>query len=183
MANEKPRKRYGVREVVLAVVGIAVLIWIIVANSGGSLIREELIFADAPEIEFELPNGDRTALSRMRGSTLLINFWASWCAPCMEEMPSLKMLQEHYKDRGLVVLAFNISESREQIRGKVSGGDLPENVIFNFNKEFLRPYDINSVPITLLVDPTGVIRQTFQGPRNWLDMNVRREIERYLSPQ
>lgn len=183
MANEKPTELIQKKQILiaLAVLGaIGLVVFVFWAVPGRKMFRAEQLMSAAPEIEFELPNGDRTALSRMQGSTILINFWASWCAPCMEEMPSLRMLQEHYRDRGLVVLAFNISESREQIRGTVTGDDLPENLIFNFNKEFLRPYKIDSIPISILIDSLGVIRQTYVGPRNWVDFTIRREIEGYL---
>ena len=179
MANA-PR-RYGLREILIAVVFIGVVISFIVMYSGGSIIKEHRFESRyAPEIEFEMPGGNGTSIHTLRGNVILLNFWASWCAPCIEEMPTLKMLETHLKDRGFVLLAFNISESREQIRGRLGGTDMPENLIFNFDKEFLRPYNLDAIPVSVLIDSAGIIRQVYSGPRNWLDIGIRREIEKLL---
>ena len=182
MANEKAKSRFHTRAVIIALVGITAILAVVMIYSGGSFMRDPRRFSSgqAPEIEFEMPTGEHTSVSKMKGQVLLLNFWASWCASCMEEMPSLRMLEEHYKDRGFVVLAFNISESKEKTRAKLAGGDMPGNLIFNFDKEFLRPYDINAIPISVLINSQGMVQKTFSGPRNWLDIGIRREIENLL---
>lgn len=181
MANEKANRHYGKREILIALVGMAVILAVIIYNQGGTFLQDPREFAGgAPEIEFEMPNGKTTSIHKLKGNTILLNFWAAWCAPCMEEMPSLKMLEEHLKDRGFILLAFNISESKDQLRGKFGGTDMPENLIFNFNKEFLRPYDVSAIPVSVLIDSTGQVKKVYSGPRNWLDMSIRREIEKLL---
>jgi len=161
----------------MAVILVIGLMW-----GGGSLLNESSyrMSGQAPEIEFEMPTGKQTSVQKLKGQTILLNFWASWCGPCMAEMPSLRMLEEHLRDRGFILLAFNISESREQLRGRFAGTDMPDNLIFNFNKEFLRPYGINAIPISVLIDSTGVVHKVYSGPQNWLDIRIRREIENLL---
>ncbi len=179
MANEKAKGRFHTREIFIALMGMALILAVVITYSGGSLIKDPQkgVPGLAPEIEFQMPGGEATSVRKMKGKTILMNFWAAWCASCMEEMPSLKMLEEHFKDKGLVLLAFNISETQDQLRGKFAGGDMPENLIFNFNKEFLRPYDINAIPVSILIDSSGVVRRVYSGPKNWLDIGIRREIE------
>lgn len=181
MANEKPRPK-PTREMVIAIVIVTLVIALIVYFAGDPLVKDTRLAPkdQAPEIEFEMPSGKPESIRRLKGSVILLNFWASWCAPCIEEMPSLKMLENHLKDRGFVLLAFNISESKEQIRGRLGGTEMPDNLIFTFNKEHLRPYDVNAIPVSVLIDSSGIIRQVYAGPRNWLDINIRREIETLL---
>lgn len=180
MANAT--RRYGAREMIFVLVLMGVIIAVMITYSGGGLITDSKFRSlSAPEIEFEMPDGKGTSVHKLKGTVLLLNFWASWCAPCIEEMPSLRMLEQHLKDRGFVLLAFNISESKEQIRGRLGGTEMPDNLIFNFDKEFLRPYEIGAIPVSVLVDSAGIIRQVYSGPRNWLDIQIRREIEKLLN--
>lgn len=179
-ANEKLGQSIGPsKEVVLAVVLITSVIALIIHFAGGPIVKGDRVKVSdqAPEIEFEMPSGKQASVRKLKGNVILLNFWASWCAPCIEEMPSLKMLEHHLKDKGFILLAFNISETKEQIRGRLGGTDMPDNLIFNFNKEYLRPYDVNAIPVSVLIDRAGIIRQTYAGPRNWLDMQTRRQIE------
>src|SRR4051812_8468449 len=132
MANNQPnkeqKKHYGFRELFIAVIAIGLIITIIIKFSGGSLIKhKQHDLSEAPEIEFEMPDGKSTSIQKLRGRVVLLNFWASWCGPCIEEMPSLRMLEQHYKNKGFIVLAFNISESKEQIRGRLGGSEMPDN--------------------------------------------------------
>src|SRR5262245_6300261 len=98
MANDPDKKRrYGLRELFLALFGIGIVLTIILKYSGGSLIKERHSEeGEASEIEFEMPDGKGTSIRKLRGRVVLLNFWASWCGPCLEEMPSLKMLEEHF---------------------------------------------------------------------------------------
>jgi len=134
----------------------------------------------APDIAFELPSGKKTSLSREQGRVILINFWASWCGPCMEEMPSLRMLESHFAQKGFALFAFNIEETKESMRGIIPQLDLPDNLIFNFSKEYLRPYNISAIPQSILIDRNGQVADVFSGPRQWMDVKIIREIEDLL---
>jgi thiol-disulfide isomerase/thioredoxin len=134
----------------------------------------------APEIEFEAENGKNMSVSKQRGTVVLLNFWTSWCQPCMEEMPSLRALENHFEKAGLLVLAFNLEENAENIKGKLKSEEFPRNIIYNFKKEYLRPYRVNSIPLSVLIDKQGVVRNVYQGPRNWVSIESIKEIEELL---
>ena len=182
MANPKGG-HYGTREVFLTVAMLVAVILAFIYFASGSLIQRDkrLEGSPAPEIEFELPSGrQQVRLSKLKGTVVLLNFWASWCTPCIEEMPALKMLEAHFKGKGFILLAFNIEDESENIRGRLGGTNYPDNLIFNFRKEFLRPYDLKAIPISVLIDSGGMVRQVYSGPRNWMDINIIREIDRLL---
>lgn len=143
--------------------------------------HQELIGEAAPEIRFETESGDAKSTKEFEGQALLINFWAVWCQPCLDEMPSLAALENHFASQGLTVLAFDIEGGGEDIRGTLSGIDLPKNLIVNFNKAQLRSYDVHAIPLSILIDRGGLVRNVYTGPRDWMDVDTIREVERVLS--
>jgi thiol-disulfide isomerase/thioredoxin len=182
MAIEKPGKqRYPMTDIFMAIGIIGAMVGAMLFFGRVPALRPaHMIDKRAPDIEFELPSGKKTALSRQKGRVILINFWASWCGPCMEEMPSLRMLENHFSSKGFALFAFNIEETKESVRGVIPSELFPENLIFEFNKSHMRPYDVRSIPLSVLIDRYGLIREVFAGPRNWMDTGIIKEIEALL---
>jgi thiol-disulfide isomerase/thioredoxin len=137
----------------------------------------QLTGQEAPDINFRYSNGEQGSVHEGRGKVLLVNFWASWCEPCMKEMPSLKALENHFAKDGLVVLAFNVGEEEEKVRGHLVGKDLPRNLIFSFNRTQLRRYAVQNLPISVLIGRGGIVRRIYQGARNWAELRHIQEIE------
>lgn len=137
---------------------------------------------EAPEIEFDMPNGKGSSLKDQRGTTLMLNFWATWCEPCMEEMPDLRALENHFRDRGFVLLALNVQDpDSENLRATIAGEKMPQNLIFRFNRNQLRAYPIEGIPLSLIIDKKGVVRRIYHGPRKWVTPEMIREIETILN--
>ncbi len=134
----------------------------------------------APDIVFKDLSGKTASLSQFRGKTVLVNFWASWCGPCMEEMPELKQLEAKYAARNFMIVLINVEEKADRIASLTSSGALPSHVFVEPTPESLAPYDINSIPVSVLIGPTGEIKKGYEGPRNWLDANILTEIESLL---
>jgi thiol-disulfide isomerase/thioredoxin len=179
MAIPSGNKILKKHEVILAVGIILMAFGLILFFAGRWELKQEgFLGKPAPEIEFELEPGVSNSLSKQQGSVVLLNFWASWCAPCIEEMPSLKMLEDHFKSQGFVLLAFNIEgDAHETLDGKLEKSQLPGNLVFNFPKEQLKPYSVDAIPISILINKRGKIHRVYQGPRNWMKLEVLREIE------
>lgn len=135
----------------------------------------------APDIEFKLPNGRSSSLKSLRGTPVLINFWATWCEPCLEEMPSLRELERIYRNRGLHVLAINIEDvAEEDLRGRLEGLKLPENLIFQASKSQLAAYKLEGIPVSILLDKNGAVLKTFEGPRDWDSTEMIHQLEALL---
>ena len=145
--------------------------------------HEELIGQLAPDIAYEIPGKGKSSIEKQKGITVLVNFWASWCTPCMEEMPSLQMLEQHFAKRNFVLLAFNLHESPEEIRGVIQNNKLPKNLIFNFSKAALRPYNVQGIPLSVLINSQGIIQAVYAGPRDWMTIASIKEIESALPPE
>lgn len=120
----------------------------------------------APEFVSETIDGQPIALSDFRGQVVLLNFWATWCGPCREEMPDFESIYRQRRDDGLVVLAVNAFESPDQVASFVDEFDLTFPVILDesgaINSD-LYGSAIAGYPTSLLIDRQGVIVRRFPG--------------------
>ena len=142
--------------------------------------RTKLIGRPAPVLKFELPKGTPVSLENFRGKAILLNFWASWCAPCIEEMPSLRELELLLGPKGFVLLAINTSNEKPGVLKLLPKGGVPENLVFDVSFDNLTAYEIDFIPLSVLIDSAGTIRKIYSGPRNWIRASVVREIEAFL---
>jgi len=116
--------------------------------------------------DFTLPdmNGETVTLSDWRGRVVLLNFWASWCAPCRQEMPLLQATYETYRDAGVMVLAVNLREERRRVAAFVEDLKLDFPVLLDEKADVGTLYRVRGAPTTYFIDRDGVIRQRYVGP-------------------
>jgi len=118
----------------------------------------------APGPDFTLPStGDTTiTLSALRGSPVVLNVWASWCGPCVDELPSLDALHDRLEGVG-VVLALNVDEQRAPAEAllKRSGADLP--VAWDTAHDVVQSWGPRKMPTTYLLDGQGVVVERIEG--------------------
>lgn len=112
----------------------------------------------APDFTAETAAGDRVALSDYAGQPVLLNFWATWCAPCRVEMPALQAASERYADEGVVVLAVNASERRDQVEGFMDELGLTFPAVLDPEGEIVDLYEVRVFPTTIWIDGQGVVR-------------------------
>jgi len=115
---------------------------------------------------FALPDlsGQSVSLSQWRGQIVLVNFWASWCQPCREEMPLLQATYEAYAQDGLVVLGVNMGESAQRVAGFAEDLGLTFPVLVDESTTVGALYRVRGAPTTYFIDREGVIRQRYVGP-------------------
>jgi thiol-disulfide isomerase/thioredoxin len=110
--------------------------------------------------------GSEWRLPAMRGRAVLLNFWASWCEPCKEEMPSLQALADRHADR-LVVLTINLKESPEAIARFVRSSGLRLPVVRDADGSLARAWGVRIYPSTVLIDSKGRVRSVVRGGLDW----------------
>jgi len=117
--------------------------------------------------DFELPDmhGKRWSLRALRGRPVLVSFWASWCQPCVEEMPSLEVLVRRLGDRA-AVLAVSVDDDWDAIRKFFPRGT-PLTVLLDSSREVPARYGTSKFPESFLVDPSGRVRHAFINQRDW----------------
>lgn len=121
----------------------------------------------APDIRLPTLGGPETSLAALRGRPVLVNFWASWCGPCREEMPLIVAAYEAHRRAGLQVLAVNLRDQEEHGRDVerfVAQFQLPFPVLLDQRGRIRRRYQVAGVPTSVFVDAGGAVRVVHPGP-------------------
>ena len=145
-------------------VGIAGLLILMSEPIGPPLSRGD----QAPS--FALPNlasGDRVTLEDLRGRVVLVNFWATWCKPCEEEMPAMQNLHTALGEEGFALIAIAVDRSRDDVVTfqERLGIDFP--ILLDPDQRAAGAYQTTGFPESILVDAEGVIVERYVGPREW----------------
>jgi peroxiredoxin len=112
----------------------------------------------APDFELENINRELVQLSEVAGHPVLINFWATWCAPCRLEMPAIQDRFESYRNEGFEVIAVNFDESSEQVHAFADELGLTFSLLLDPGGKIQRAYKIRGYPTSFFVDSSGIIR-------------------------
>lgn len=116
----------------------------------------------APDFALESLSGNTVHLSELQGHPILLNFWATWCGPCRQEMP---LLAKYYHDRpDLVMLAVNAGEDRDQVKAFTDEFGLMFDVLLDPEGRVQSLYDIRGYPTTFYLDEKGIVRAVVMGP-------------------
>jgi thiol-disulfide isomerase/thioredoxin len=120
-------------------------------------------------VAFELEDLDGTvhSLSDHLGKVVFLNFWATWCGPCRFEMPSMERLHEELNEEGLVILAVDLQESKEQVSRFADELDLTFTILMDKTGTVGAQYGARSIPTTYLIDREGKIFARAIGAREW----------------
>ena len=137
----------------------------------------------APDFSLSDLNDKPYRLSDFRGKVVFLNFWATWCKPCREEMPSMEVLYKNFEKDGLVVLAVSIDRvtTTRDIQPFVKGMNLTFPVLIDSWGQTDKPYKRMGVPETFIIDQQGVIREIVIGPRDWTRLDSLPVITKLLN--
>ncbi len=135
-----------------------------------------VLAATAPDFTLRSAEGRNLRLHEQRGQVVLVNFWASWCGPCRQEMPHLNRLYDKYKSAGFVLLGVNIDEDARLAAGTAQRWGVRFPVLFDAEKTVVRLYDLGSMPATVLIDRDGRVRFLHRGYRDGVEDTYERQI-------
>ena len=123
-------------------------------------------------------NGNEVSLEDHRGKVVLINFWATYCAPCIEEMPTMDDLKQSLSDKPFEILAINMGEDINMIKAfmKRLGFNFAYPLLLDPGNEVAREYKVKALPATLVIDKNGEFVFGGIGARNWNDIEIRNQI-------
>lgn len=135
----------------------------------------------APDFALKTHDGKEVRLSALRGRVVLVNFWATWCPPCLEEEPSLTQLAKAMKDRDFSILAVSVDTDWEVVRSHFPKGS-PMTVLLNSDRSVPASFGTEKFPESFLIDREGNIRYFIVSTReNWHGPEAKACIDALLS--
>lgn len=135
----------------------------------------------APAFELMSPDGSTLALASLRGKVVLVNFWATWCEPCVDEMPSMQQLRTRLRPQGFEILAVNFKEGPQRIDGFMKKLKLDFPVVRDDDGAAASRWNVRVFPSSFILDAQGNIRYTVTGPIDWTSRDVESKIRGLLT--
>ena len=129
--------------------------------------------------DFSVKDSDHTiTLNQYRGQVVVLNFWASWCGPCIEETPSLVRMQDRMRDKGVTVLAVSIDEDDAAYHRFLKSFGVNFVTVRDPDQKVSGMYGTFGWPETYLIDRQGVVRRKFIGPVDWTSPDIVQALTR-----
>lgn len=156
------KTRYWVRRILMLIMVGAVAFAIYKTTGGGEkpAVEEGKV---APDFQLQTLDGETLKLSDLRGKAVLLNFWATWCGPCRDEMPAIQSVYEKHKDKGFVVVGVNIAESQLAVKGFARQLDLSFPIVLDKERQVVDQYQIGPIPSTVFIDQNGEVVRKMDG--------------------
>jgi cytochrome c biogenesis protein CcmG/thiol:disulfide interchange protein DsbE len=152
-------------------------------NLGRNPSQESPVAAGKLAANFTLKDleGNPVSLASLRGKIVFLNIWATWCAPCREEMPSIESLYEAFKgDRDFVVLAVSQDTDGNAVRPFVEQNHLKFKVLLDPRNEVGERYDVSGIPETFIIGRDGRIVAHHVGPYDWANADIREALQELI---
>ena len=140
-----------------------------------------LIGSVAPEFELADQNGETVRLGDFAGNLVFLNFWATWCEPCIVEMPDMMALNQHFEGRPFKMLAVSIDTNWEDVQEFYEEHDLDIPTVLDPGRQVYLRYRALGVPETFFIDGNGHIVQKFISYRRWMTPQFLNEIEELVA--
>jgi len=134
----------------------------------------------APDFTLRSSNGPNLRLSEQRGQVVMVNFWATWCGPCRQEMPHLNRLYDKYRGSGFQMLGVNIDEDPRAATELAAKLGVHFPVLLDTDKKVSRLYDMSAMPATVVIDRDGKVRFVQRGYREGVEQTYEAQIRALL---
>ena len=136
--------------------------------------------ASAPDFTLRGADGRNVRLDELRGQVVLVNFWATWCGPCREEMPRLDTLYQKYRKSGFVLLGVNVDDDPHTALATAAKLGVSFPVLLDTDKKVSKLYDLNTMPSTVVIDRDGKMRFLHRGYRAGTEGDYEQQIRGLL---
>jgi len=155
-----------------------IIIVTILACSLASVVAFAKIKADsAPDFVLKSASGKNVRLSELKGRIVMLNFWATWCGPCAEEIPHLNELHESLDPYDFELLGINLDEDQSKAMHLAKKLDVNFPVLFDADKDVSKSFDIKAMPTTIIIDRAGKIRHVNRGFKKGYIERYHRQVQ------
>ncbi|MBS4176468.1 thiol-disulfide oxidoreductase ResA [Lederbergia citrea] len=160
--SDKKKRRLMIRTIILSIMAAAV-VYTLYANFTKEKHAKISVGDKAPDFVLTDMEGNKHKLSDYEGKGVFLNFWATYCDPCKDEMPDMNNQYKTYKDLGVEILAVNVGEPEFLINNFLQKYPLDYPILKDKTKDIMSMYKIYNLPATFLVDPEGKITMIEEG--------------------
>ena len=153
---------------VLLIGGVAYMVSTTSSRTPGDVVQSVAAGDLAPAFQLEDTNGNQVSLSDLRGKVVLVNFWATWCPPCIEEMPSMETLNKAMAGYDFVMLAINAEENgRSAVAGFLNKTPYTFPILYDDKGVVQKRYGVFKFPESFVVGKDGIVAEKIIGPLDW----------------
>ncbi len=176
--KERNEKDFNYPLAVIVFVGVTVLVTILsltLNDTSFEFPNQVAIESDVPAPDFSFPglDGKKVRLSDYKGKVVLVNIWATWCPPCVDEMPSMEKLYRKFKEQNFEILAVSIDESGSKaVAPFMKKNRLTFPALIDSDGTIKSAYRIAAIPESFIIDKQGVLVKKIVGPLDWADPQV-----------
>ena len=151
----------------------------------GGVLAASLVFAGtlsgpAPNFTLEARDGGSVTLADLKGEVVMINFWATWCKPCREEMPHLEALHQRYSNLGFTLLGVNVEDNADGATKFLAETPVSFPILFDRKNEISKLYEVVAMPSTVLVGRDGTMRFIHHGYKPGYENEYQTQIRALL---
>ncbi|MBF0291841.1 MAG: TlpA family protein disulfide reductase [Nitrospinae bacterium] len=122
-----------------------------------------LVGKPAPAFDLEKPDGGRISLASLKGSVVILTYWATWCAPCKVEMPTLEEAYKKHGGKGVIVIGVNFQQEKPQVKKFTDANKLTFPIAMDVDGKTADSYYIPGLPTTFFIGPDGVLAGYHEG--------------------
>jgi peroxiredoxin len=134
----------------------------------------------APDFTLRTMDGPNVRLQEQRGRVVMVNFWATWCGPCRQEMPQLNRLYEKYRASGFVLLGVNVDDDARKAAEVAAKLGVKFPVLLDTDKAVSKRYDLATMPSTVIIDRDGTVRYVHRGYLSGYEDTYEKQIRELL---
>ena len=172
LKHDKPRSAKNIVILVL-------LVWLFPVGATAGELSE---IHDGPQLGFTLPDltGQQRSLDEFSGQVVLVTFWASWCRPCIEELPSIHRLIEAMHEKPFAVIGVNVAESVLRVRTAVGRLGMKFPVLLDTDSKVFNDWGATVLPTAHVLDRSGQVRYIGRGPIEWDRKDIVKMLNKLL---
>ena len=119
--------------------------------------NQERSIYNSPDFTLESLTKESVTLSSLTGQIVVLNFWATWCPPCKEELPDFQAAWEKYKDEGVVFLGISIDQNRSEVESFIKDSGITYTILLDLSSQVASQYGITAIPTTFILDVDGTV--------------------------
>lgn len=157
------------------------VLWVLLCLTLSGGVHAEPELGQARDFTLKDSNGVTVSLAQMKGQVVLLNFWASWCGPCREELPALNALHKQFKGQAFSVLGVNIDKNTASAIRLLQHIPVQFPILMDTQNEVAQLYEVKTIPTTFIIDRAGRLRFMHLGFRQGGELLYEKEVAQLLS--